>query len=66
MKIEISNEEIKALRIALAKSTLSEDLSERNECNTPIGKAYYSVSYRIRTLCDEVWKNEAVQYTPKN
>ena len=65
MKIELSNEEIKALRIALAKSSLMTDLSERNECNTPLAKAYVTISYRIRELCDEVWEQEAEQYNPK-
>ena len=66
MKVELSNEEIKALRIAIAKSSLMDDFSERNQCNTPLCKAYVTVSYRIRELCDEVWKNETEQYNPKN
>ena len=66
MKVELSNEEIKALRIAIAKSTLMDDFSERNECNTPLCKAYVTISYRIRELCDEVWQNEEEQYNHKH
>jgi hypothetical protein len=65
MKIELSNEEIKALRIAIAKSSLMTDLNKRDECNTPLAKAYETISYRIRELCDEVWELETEQINPK-
>ena len=66
MKVELSNEEIIALRIAIAKSTLIDDLSKRNECNTPLAKTYKNVSYRIRELCDKIWHKEEEQNNHKN
>ena len=66
MKVELSNEEIIALRIAITKSSYLTDISERRECNTTLSKAYITISHRIRELCDEVWKMEAEEYNHKH